>query len=75
LLILLAGGSQAAWSAVQQATATVHERDAAALRDVRAGLMDMPGSQFFNSWDNVCSLCAYAVAVCTPDEDDRASVS
>jgi hypothetical protein len=46
-LILL--GSQAAWSAVQQAAATLHERDEATLRDVRAGLRGMPGSRFFDS--------------------------
>jgi hypothetical protein len=73
LLILL--GSRAAWSAAQQlnAAATLHERDAAALRDVRAGLRDMPGSRFFDSWDDARSPCAYAGVVCAPDEDDPAS--
>ncbi|RLM54904.1 putative LRR receptor-like serine/threonine-protein kinase [Panicum miliaceum] len=64
-------GSQAAWSAQQ--AATLHERDAAALRDVRAGLRDLPGSRFFDSWDDARSPCAYAGVVCAPDEDDRAS--
>jgi hypothetical protein len=55
LLILL--GSRAAWSAAQQqnAAATLHERDTAVLRDVRAGLRDMPGSRFFDSWDDARS--------------------
>ncbi|XP_044960710.1 probable inactive leucine-rich repeat receptor kinase XIAO [Hordeum vulgare subsp. vulgare] len=53
------------------ARAALHERDAAALRDVRAGLRDLPGSRFFESWDDGASApCAYAGVVCAPDEDD-----
>ncbi|CAN6195181.1 unnamed protein product [Urochloa humidicola] len=68
LLPVLLLGSQAAWSAAQQA-ATLHERDAAALRDVRAGLRDLPGSRFFDSWDDARSPCAYAGVVCAPDDE------
>ncbi|KAJ1286653.1 hypothetical protein BS78_03G368700 [Paspalum vaginatum] len=52
--------------------ATLHERDAAALRDIRAGLRDLPGSRFFDSWDDARSPCAYAGVVCAPDADDPA---
>lgn len=67
LLFLL--GSRAAWAA-----ATLHERDAAALRDVRAGLRDLPGSRFFDSWDDAPSPCVYAGVVCAPDEEDPAAL-
>ncbi|OEL34060.1 hypothetical protein BAE44_0004919 [Dichanthelium oligosanthes] len=70
LLLLL--GSQAAWSA-EQAAAPLHELDAAALRDLRAGLRDLPGSRFFDSWDDARSPCAYAGVVCAPDEDGQAA--
>ncbi|KAG8075751.1 hypothetical protein GUJ93_ZPchr0006g41905 [Zizania palustris] len=52
------------------ATATLHERDAAALRDVRAGLRDLPGSRFFESWEDAASPCEYAGVVCEADDDD-----
>lgn len=52
-----------------QPAATLHERDAAALRDVRAGLRDLPGSRFFDSWDDARSPCAYAGVVCAPDDE------
>ncbi|CAL5042813.1 unnamed protein product [Urochloa decumbens] len=68
LPVLLLLGSQAAWSAAQQ-VATLHERDAAALRDIRAGLRDLPGSRFFDSWDDARSPCAYAGVVCAPDDE------
>ncbi|CAO1942453.1 unnamed protein product [Urochloa humidicola] len=70
VILLLLLGSQAAWSAAaQQEAATLHERDAAALRDVRAGLRDLPGSRFFDSWDDARSPCAYAGVVCAPDDE------
>ncbi|WVZ67819.1 hypothetical protein U9M48_016848 [Paspalum notatum var. saurae] len=52
--------------------ATLHERDAAALRDIRAGLRDLPGSRFFDTWDDARSPCAYAGVVCAPDPDEPA---
>uniref|UniRef100_A0A0E0A9R2 non-specific serine/threonine protein kinase n=1 Tax=Oryza glumipatula TaxID=40148 RepID=A0A0E0A9R2_9ORYZ len=63
--------SVAAWVA---AATTLHERDAAALRDVRAGLRDLPGSRFFESWDDATDPCDYAGVVCEPDEDDPAAL-
>ncbi|CAM0910581.1 unnamed protein product [Alopecurus aequalis] len=67
LLLFLLLASRAAWAAL-------HERDAAALRDVRASLRDLPGSRFFDSWDDdggaASTQCAYAGVVCAPDEDD-----
>ncbi|KAF8696377.1 hypothetical protein HU200_037286 [Digitaria exilis] len=69
-LLLLLIGSQAARSA-----ATLHERDAAALRDVRAALRDLPGSRFFDSWDDTRSPCAYAGVVCAPDDEDDGQAS
>ncbi|XP_062233163.1 DNA damage-repair/toleration protein DRT100-like [Phragmites australis] len=69
LLLVLLLGSQAAWASA----VSLHERDAAALRDIRSGLRDLPGSRFFDSWDDSRSPCAYAGVVCTPDEDDPAS--
>uniref|UniRef100_A0A0D9WQ99 non-specific serine/threonine protein kinase n=1 Tax=Leersia perrieri TaxID=77586 RepID=A0A0D9WQ99_9ORYZ len=61
-------GSSTAWAA------TLQERDAAALRDVRAGLRDLPGSRFFESWDDATTPCDYAGVVCEPDEDDPAAL-
>ncbi|KAJ1260969.1 hypothetical protein BS78_10G272200 [Paspalum vaginatum] len=55
----------------QSQAATLHERDAAALRDLRAALRDLPGSRFFDSWDDARSPCAYAGVVCAPDPDDE----
>lgn len=49
-------------------TATLHDRDAAALRDIRASLRDLPGSRFFDTWDDARSPCAYAGVVCAPDD-------
>lgn len=72
-VLLLLSSQAACWAAQQQAAAALHERDAAALRDVRAGLRDLPGSRFFDSWDDTRSPCAYAGVVCAPDEDDPAS--
>lgn len=64
LLSLLLLGSRAA----------LHDRDAAALRDVRASLRDLPGSRFFDSWNDgdggAATPCAYAGVVCAPDEED-----
>ncbi|GJN34728.1 hypothetical protein PR202_gb23419 [Eleusine coracana subsp. coracana] len=70
LLILLVVGPQRAARAQSSSSATLHERDAAALRDIRAGLRDLPGSRFFDSWDDARSPCAYAGVVCAPDDDD-----
>ncbi|WVZ78566.1 hypothetical protein U9M48_026258 [Paspalum notatum var. saurae] len=60
LIPVLQLGSQAA---------TLHERDAAALSDLRASLRDLPGSRFFDSWDDARSPCEYAGVVCAPDPD------
>ncbi|XP_051200149.1 uncharacterized protein [Lolium perenne] len=67
LLILLLLASRAAC-----ARAALHDRDAAALRDVRASLRDLPGSRFFDSWDDAAAAtpCAYAGVVCAPDDED-----
>ena len=62
LLLLLLG--------TRAANAALHERDAAALRDVRASLRDLPGSRFFDSWGDDGAQCAYAGVVCAPDESD-----
>lgn len=67
LLLLLLLGMLASRAPAQ--TATLHERDAAALRDLRASLRDLPGSRFFDTWDDARSPCAYAGVVCAPDED------
>uniref|UniRef100_A0ACD5ZWL7 Uncharacterized protein n=1 Tax=Avena sativa TaxID=4498 RepID=A0ACD5ZWL7_AVESA len=67
-LLFLLLGSRAVW-----AGAALHDRDAAALRDVRASLRDLPGSRFFDSWDDgdgAPTPCTYAGVVCAPDEDD-----
>ncbi|KAM0886274.1 hypothetical protein ACQ4PT_029812 [Festuca glaucescens] len=67
LLLLLGSRATCAWAAL-------HDRDAAALRDVRASLRDLPGSRFFDSWnddgDGAPTPCAYAGVVCAPDEED-----
>jgi hypothetical protein len=70
LLLLLLGPARSQ----EQQTATLHERDAAALRDLRAGLRGLSGSHFFDSWDDDAarSPCAYAGVVCAPDDDDPA---
>ncbi|TVU12264.1 hypothetical protein EJB05_45911, partial [Eragrostis curvula] len=51
LLVLLSLGARAQQQK-SSAAATLHERDAAALRDLRARLRDLPGSRFFDSWDD-----------------------
>ncbi|KAL6648404.1 hypothetical protein ACP70R_012628 [Stipagrostis hirtigluma subsp. patula] len=73
LLLVLPLVAQLGPRAAAASAAALHERDAAALRDVRAGLRDLPGSRFFDSWDDARSPCAYAGVVCAPDEDDPAS--
>ncbi|KAL6644793.1 hypothetical protein ACP70R_016401 [Stipagrostis hirtigluma subsp. patula] len=73
LLVVLPLLAQLGPRAARAQAAALHERDTAALRDVRAGLRDLPGSRFFDSWDDARSPCAYAGVVCAPDEDDPAS--
>ncbi|XP_006659469.2 DNA damage-repair/toleration protein DRT100-like [Oryza brachyantha] len=55
-------------SVASSAAAVLHERDAAALRDIRAGLRDLPGSRFFESWDDATNPCDYAGVVCEPED-------
>ncbi|XP_066364130.1 DNA damage-repair/toleration protein DRT100-like [Miscanthus floridulus] len=69
LLLLLLLGMLASRAPAQQ-PATLHERDAAALRDLRASLRDLRGSRFFDTWDDARSPCAYAGVVCAPDDAD-----
>ncbi|XP_066367796.1 DNA damage-repair/toleration protein DRT100-like [Miscanthus floridulus] len=68
LLLLLFLGMLASRAPAQPAT--LHERDAAALRDLRASLRDLSGSRFFDTWDDARSPCAYAGVVCAPDDAD-----
>jgi len=75
LFFLLLGMLMLASRAPAQQPATLHERDAAALRDLRASLRDLPGSRFFDSWDDTRSPCAYAGVVCAPDDADDTSSS
>ncbi|KAG2567945.1 leucine-rich repeat receptor-like protein kinase PXL1 [Panicum virgatum] len=70
-LLLLLLGMLASRAPAQPAT--LHERDAAALRDLRASLRDLPGSRFFDTWDDARSPCAYAGVVCAPDGDSSST--
>ncbi|XP_010926213.1 uncharacterized protein [Elaeis guineensis] len=53
----------------QQQSSSLSPTDKAALLDVRSNLRDLPGSNFFSTWDFTDDPCAtFAGVVCSPDD-------
>ncbi|XP_010916143.1 receptor-like protein kinase BRI1-like 3 [Elaeis guineensis] len=64
LLLLLSHPSE------QQQTSSLSPSDKAALFDIRSNLRDLPGSNFFSTWDFASDPCAtFAGVICSPDDE------